>query len=138
MITQQLAQVPRVRLVGLGVAPTTAQRGGIGRLTHMRDRTDPGQFLGHIPPTSTPLQRELHVLAAGEVLPQPAGQMHPVGRGDLATLHLPTDRIHKVERDLLPVDVQSSYDGHRDLLKLQGTRKRPVREWLTPTMMRLS
>ena len=45
--------------------------------------------------------------------------MHAVGRGDLAALHLPGPGIEVVERELLPVDVEPAYDGHRDLLKLQ-------------------
>ena len=45
--------------------------------------------------------------------------MHPVSRGNLAALHLPGDGVQVVEGDLLPVDIQPAYDGHRDLLKLQ-------------------
>ena len=56
--------------------------------------------------------------AAGEPR-QPGPQMHPVGRGDLAALHLPGRGVQIVERELLPVDVEPAYDGHRDLLKLQ-------------------
>jgi len=45
--------------------------------------------------------------------------VRPVGRGDLAPLHLPRHGVQVVERELLPVDIQAAYDGHRDLLKLQ-------------------
>src|SRR5580704_8513058 len=47
--------------------------------------------------------------------------MRPVRRGDLPAAHLPGDRIHVIERELLPVDIQSAYDRwHRDLLMLRG------------------
>ena len=49
--------------------------------------------------------------------------MPAVSRGNLAALHLPgpwvTIGVQVVERELLPVDIQPAYDGHRDLLKLQ-------------------
>ncbi|MEO8750481.1 MAG: hypothetical protein ABI384_08790 [Allobranchiibius sp.] len=48
----------------------------------------------------------------------PASQMRPVSRRDLAALYLTGVGVDIVERDLLPVDVQSSYDGLRNLLKL--------------------
>ena len=53
--------------------------------------------------------------------------MRPVGRGDLAALHLPGLGVQIVERDLLPMDVEPAYDGHRDLLKLRRGRKAPAR-----------
>ena len=54
--------------------------------------------------------------------------MLPVGRGDLAALHLPGAGVDIVERDLLPVDIQPAYDRHRDLLKLQRAQARaPMR-----------
>jgi hypothetical protein len=134
-VGKQLPQVPRVGPVCLRVPLPTAQRGGVGRLADMRDRPGRREFLGHIPTAGTPLQRELDVVAAGEPPRQPAGQMRPVGRGDLTTLQLAGIGVDIVEGDLLPMDVRSSYDGHRDLLKLPGTRKRPVRQWLTQPMM---
>ena len=53
--------------------------------------------------------------------------MRAVGRGDLAALHLPGRGVEVVERDLLPMDVEPAYDGHRDLLKLRRGRKAPAR-----------
>src|SRR6266699_2988072 len=86
------------------------------RLTAQRD----------VPPAGTPLQRERDVIAAGEPR-QPAPQMHAVSRGDLAPLHLPGRGVQVVERELLPVNVEPAYDGHRDLLKLRRGRKAPAR-----------
>ena len=48
--------------------------------------------------------------------------MRAVGRGDLAALHLPGRGVEVVERDLLPMDVEPAYYGHRDLLKLRRGR----------------
>jgi len=58
--------------------------------------------------------------------------MHPIRWRDLPAPHLPTHRVDIVERDLLPMNVQSTYDGHRDLLKLQGQLPN------TPILVRLS
>ena len=38
-------------------------------------------------------------------------QVRPVGRGDLAALHLPGHCVEIVEGQLLPVDIQPAYDG---------------------------
>jgi hypothetical protein len=115
---QQLPQVPGVSLASLGVPLAAAGERRISRLGDMRRDAGPGQLLGHVPPAGTPLQRERHVIAAGEPR-QPGPQVRPVGRGDLAALHLPGHRVQIVEGQLLPVDVEPAYDGHRDLLKLQ-------------------
>ena len=65
--------------------------------------------------------------------------MRPVGRRDLAALHLPGHGVEIVEGDLLPMDVQSAYDGHRDLLKLRrGARSAPHANCLRSMMTRLS
>jgi hypothetical protein len=85
---QQHPQVPRVGLIGLGVPLAAAGERGIGRLGQMRRDPGSGQLLGHIPPARAPLQRERHVLAAGEPH-QPGAQVLPVGRGDLAAAYLP-------------------------------------------------
>jgi hypothetical protein len=53
--------------------------------------------------------------------------VHPVGRADLAAAHLPGHGVEVVKGDLLPVDIQPAYDGHRDLLKLPEGRTRPMR-----------
>jgi len=115
---QQLPQVPRVSLVRLGVPLAAAGESGVSRLGDMRRHTGRGQLLGHVPPAGASLQRELHVVAGGEPH-QPGPQVHPVGRGDLTALHLPGHRVEIVESQLLPVDIEPAYDGHRDLLKLQ-------------------
>jgi hypothetical protein len=115
---QQLPQVPGVGLVGLGVPLAAPGERGIRRLGDMRHDAGPGQLLRYVPPAGAPLQRERDVAAAGEPR-QPGPQVRAVGRGDLAPLHLPGLRVQVVERELLPVDIQPAYDGHRDLLKLQ-------------------
>jgi hypothetical protein len=115
---QQLPQVPRVGLVGLGVPLAAASRRGVSRLSQVRRNPGRGQLLGDVPPAGAPLQRERDVLTAAEPR-QPRTQVRTIGRGDLAALHLPGRGVEIVERELLPVDIQPAYDGHRDLLKLQ-------------------
>jgi hypothetical protein len=115
---QQHPQVPRVGFAGLGVPLTAPRERRVSRLGHVRRDAGPGQLLRHVPPPGAPLQRERDVAPAGEPR-QPGTQVRAAGRGDLAALHLPGHRIQVVERELLPVDIQPAYDGHRDLLKLQ-------------------
>src|SRR6266699_146111 len=90
------------------------------RLTAQRD----------VPPAGTALQRERDVVPAGEP-GQPGPQVRPVGRGDLAPADLPGGGVQIVEGDLLPVNVEPAYDGHRDLLKLPRAHQRPARGLLT-------
>jgi hypothetical protein len=114
---QQRPQVRRVGLVRLGMPLAAPQRGGIGRLAQVRGDPGRGQLLGHIPPPGASLHRERDVVMAGEP-GQPGPHVRPVGRGNLAPPHLPGHRVEIVESDLLPVDIQPAYDGHRDLLTL--------------------
>ena len=95
-----------------------------GRLGQMRRDAGRGQLLGDIPPPGAPLGRERDVLAASEPR-QPGPQVLPVGRGDLAAPHLPGHGAGIVEGDLLPVDIQPAYDGHRDLLTLRRGARAP-------------
>jgi hypothetical protein len=120
---QQLPQVPAVGLVGLGVPLAAAGERGVRRLGQMCRDAGRGQFLGDIPPPGAPLDRERDVTAAAEP-GQPGPQVLPVSRGDLAALHLPGHGAGVVEGDLLPVDIQPAYDGHRDLLKLRRAQAR--------------
>ena len=101
-----------------------AGRGGVGRLAHMRGDPGRGQLLGDIPPPGAPLHRERDVVTASEPR-QPSPQVHPVSRGDLAALYLPGHRVEIVEGQLLPVDIQPAYDGHRDLLTLRRGARAP-------------
>jgi hypothetical protein len=103
-----------------------AGEGSVGRLGDMRRDAGRGKLLGDIPPPGAPLHRERDILAAVEPR-QPGPQVHPVGRADLAAPHLPGAGVEIVEGDLLPVDIQPAYDGHRDLLKLPEGRTRPLR-----------
>ncbi len=97
------------------------------RLGQVRRDAGRGQLLRDVPPPGAPLDRERGVIAAGEPR-EPGPQVLPVSRPDLAAQHLPGPGIEVVERDLLTVDIQPAYDGHRDLLKLRrGAGTRPVR-----------
>src|SRR5262249_8142497 len=56
-----------------------------------------------------------------------------------AALDLPSRGVQVVEGDLLPVDIQPAYDGHRDLLTLPRASKRPHANLVTqPMLKRLS
>jgi len=127
---QQRPQMPGVGLIGLGVPLTAPQRGGVRRLAQMRGDPGHGQLPGHIPPARASLHRERDVAMAGEP-GQPGAHVPPAGRGDLAPLDLPGHGVQVAEGDLLPVDIQPAYDGHRDLLTLPGAPQAPTREWLT-------
>src|SRR5512135_2881150 len=106
-----------------------AGEGGVGRLGDMRRDPGCGQLRGDIPPPGAPFHRERDVGSAGEPR-QPGPQVLPVGRGDLAAPDLPGHGVEIVEGDLLPVDVEPAYDGHRDLLKLPERASAPARECL--------
>jgi hypothetical protein len=124
---QQLPQVPAVGLVGLSVPLAAAGERGVGRLCQMRRDAGRGQLLGDIPPPGAPLHRERDVPGAVEPR-QPGAQVFPVSWRDLAALHLPGAGVEVVEGDLLSVDIQPAYDGHRDLLTLRrGAGTRPMR-----------
>jgi hypothetical protein len=128
-LSQQLPQVPGIGLIGLGVPFAAAGESGVGRLAGVRRDAGRGQLLRDIPPPGAPLHRERDVVAAGEPR-EPGAQVRPVGRGHLAPPDLPGHGVEVVEGDLLPVDVEPAYDGHRDLLKLPGAHQRPARECL--------
>jgi hypothetical protein len=115
---QQLPEVPRIGLVGLGMPLAAPGEGSVSGLGDVRRDAGRGQLPGHVPPAGAPLQRERDVVAAGEPR-QPGTQVRAVGRGDLAPLHLPGLSVQVAGRELLPVDVEPACDGHRDLLKLQ-------------------
>ena len=129
--------MPGVGLIGLGVPLAAAGERGISRLGDVRRDAGPGQLLRDVPPAGAPLQRERDVIAAGEPH-QPGSQVRPVGRGDLAALHLPRHGVQVIERELLPVDVEPAYDGHRDLLKLQRGISTPARMPTRSIVTRLS
>ena len=75
--------------------------------------------LDDITPTGAPLQRQIDINSVCcRPPPQPVREMTPISRTDPASLQLTGHGVDIVERDLLPVNVEPSYDGHRDLLKL--------------------
>ena len=131
---QQHPQVPAVGLVGLGVPLAAAGERGVGRLGQMRRNAGRGQLLHDIPPPRAPLDRERHILTTSEPA-QPGPQVLPVRRADLPALHLPGHGVEVVEGDLLPVDIQPAYDGHRDLLKLRSAHARAPRELPTRSIL---
>jgi hypothetical protein len=61
---QQLPELPRVGLAGLGVPLTAPGERGIGRLGDVRRDTGGGQLLRDVAPAGAPLQRERDVVTA--------------------------------------------------------------------------
>jgi hypothetical protein len=113
---QQLPQVVGVGAVGLGAPLGATQRAGVGRLGQVRAEPGALQFLGDEPPAGGGLQREPARL--GVELLQPGAQLQAGGGAELPTAGLAGGGVEDVEGDLAAVDVQPSYDGHRDLLWL--------------------
>ena len=126
---QQLPQVPGIGPVSLGVPLAAAGERGIGRLGDVCRDPGGGHLLRDVPPSGAPLHGERDVITAGEP-GQPAAQVLPVRRADLAAGDLPVAGVEVVEGQLLLVDIQPAYDGHRDLLKLPGRHQAPERELL--------
>ena len=100
---------------------------GAGRLGQVHPGPGRGHLPGDIPPPGTPRERERDVVAPGEP-GQPRPQVLPVRGRDLPARHLPRHCVEIVEGQLLPVNIQSAYDGHRDLLKLPRAPQAPERE----------
>ncbi len=112
---QQLPQMLRVEPVGLRVAPAASEPGHLRRLGQMRPHPGRPAFLDHEPPPGAALHRQVH-LPAGEAL-QPTAERLPVRRADPATGNLAGSGVQDIESDLLPVQIQPTYDRHRDLLE---------------------
>jgi hypothetical protein len=110
--------VPGVGAVGFRAPLRAAGGRGVGRLGQMRLHPSTLQLLHDEPPAGAGLDRERRRRSGGVGL-EPAAQQHPVRRGDPAPPGLAAALIQVVEGDLPPVDVQSAYDPHRGLLKLQ-------------------
>jgi hypothetical protein len=121
VLGQQPAQVPGVGPVGLGVPLAAAGVRGVGRLGQVRGAPGRGHLLGDVPPPGAPLERERDIAAPGEP-GQPGPQVLPVRGRDLPAGHLACHGVEAVEGQLLPVDIEPAYDGHRDLLKLPKGR----------------
>jgi hypothetical protein len=114
---QQPPQVPGVGPVGLGVPLAAAGERGAGRPGQVHADPGGGQLRGDIPPPGTALDRERGITAPAEP-GQPGPQVLPDRRRDLPAAHLPGHGAGVVEGQLLPVNIDSAYHGHRDLLKL--------------------
>ena len=107
---QQLAQVPRVAAIGLGVLLVAASRRGLGRLGEVGRRSDRVQLLDHEPPARRRLQRHLQRLA-GEAL-QELPHVVAVRRRDAGAAQLAGVGVDPLSRDLSTVLIESHYDRH--------------------------
>ena len=110
VLAQQLAQVARVRPVGLGPLLLAPQRGSVRRLGEMYLDTGPGQLFGHEPPARAPLQRERHIGPVGQRF-EPLAQVRPRGGTDLARADFTGLGVHLVECDLSSMHVKTTYDS---------------------------
>jgi len=125
---EKLPQVPAVGLVGLGVPLAAAGEGGVGRLGQVHADAGRGQFRSDVPPPGAALDRERGIVVAPGEPGQLGAPVLPVRGRDLPAAHLPGHGVEVVEGQLLSVNIQSAYDGHRDLLKLPRAPQAPERE----------
>ena len=97
-----------VELVGFGSLLRAAQRGRVGGLGQVG--LDPGglKFLDHEPPPGAPLDGERGRLTVE--LRKPPAELDSRRRTGLAAVNLPGLGLHMVERDLLSVHVEPTYD----------------------------
>jgi len=102
--------VPGIKSIGFRVLPAALQTGHVRRFGKMRTHTRRLALLDHEPPAGAALHSQIDgpVLETG----QPAPERLPIGRCDPAALAHTRRRVHHVERDLLPVQIQPTYDRH--------------------------
>jgi len=110
-VDQELAQVPCVGLVGLGSPLAPSQAGRVRRLRDVSVDTRPLELFDDVAPARTALHGERHVVVAREAL-EPQSKLLTVSGQDPPRRHLTRFPIEVVERDLRPVNVERSYDGH--------------------------
>jgi hypothetical protein len=84
----------------------------------MHLRTRPAQLLNHKAPARRGLERDLDLLA-GEPVKEAAHAL-AVSGSDTRPTDLSSDGVDPLRRDLCSVLIESHYDRHRGLLKLQG------------------
>jgi hypothetical protein len=89
---------------------------GVGRLGQVRAEPGTGDLLGDKPPAGRGLQREAGLLLVELV--EPGAQLETGGGTELPAAGLAGRGVKVVVGDLAAVDVEPSYDGHRDLLWL--------------------
>jgi len=87
----------------------------------MRHHTRSGQLLHHEPPPGAALHRDIPA-TVGAVLTQPATQHISRGRTNLTPPDHSRVDVHVIERDLLSMHVETTYDRHWDLLTLPKTQ----------------
>src|SRR5574341_1774663 len=105
-----------VGAVGHGAPFGAAQRAGVGRLGQVRVDPNALELFGDEPPAGGGLQREAGLLWVELV--EPGAQLQAGGGAELPAAGLAGRGVEVVVGDLAAVDVEPSYDGHRDLLWL--------------------
>lgn len=118
-LDQQVAQVARVALVGLGAPLRTARRRRVGRLGELNRGAGALELLDDEPPASGRLHGGLDVLA------RPAAQERAEGRAvsrrDPAGRHLPGRGVQGVVGDLRAMHVEPDNDAHAGPPRPRGT-----------------
>jgi hypothetical protein len=93
------------------------QAGHVSWLIKMRPNP-PLALLNHETPTSAALHRQVDRLSLDRG--QPSSERLPVGRNDTAASTHAGRGVHHVERDLLSMQIQPTYDRHSGLLERPG------------------
>ena len=112
---QQLPKLAGVDRIGLRPPLRTTPCRDLGGIRDMHLRPGRGAFLGDEPPAGAALHHHLHLTVE---LGQPLAEPDPVRRCDPTPLGLTRVEVDPVEGDLLPMNVEPSYDAHQDLLQL--------------------
>jgi hypothetical protein len=125
-LEQQIAQVPRVALVGLGAPLRSAPRARLRRLGQNDGRAGALQLFHYEPPAGRGLDRRLHLLALPAL--QEAPQTLAVGGRNASRRHLARGAVERVEGELAPVHVEPDNDSPQDAPDLEGRlRVRSIR-----------
>src|SRR4029453_19120419 len=88
---------------------------GVGRLGQMGLETRRLDLLDHIPPAGTSLHRQRHprpLGTTGHLLAQPPAEPLPVRLPDPTPPLLTALHLERIERDLLPMQIQPTYHRH--------------------------
>jgi hypothetical protein len=109
-LSEQLAQVTRVRAVGLCAPLAATQRARLRRLGQVRRRTSGAQLLAHEQPAGRRLDRDLNALAGKALHP---GADSGAARLDPAAAELTRFGIEGIKGDLSSMHVEPGYDRHQ-------------------------